>query len=143
MKDIKLEFDEIKDNLPKIVSVSGNVSMEEICEKYEQKDRSDVLMEAEGEVAKAEFDKWESYYCFDCNPPRILNRSRQVGSHAKSSKHRNIKPAWKYDQVGVKIFNLKKSYKYGVLVREHLADYYSMKKKNSLKQLKQIVNDSC
>ena len=137
-EQIKMESDE--DNLPKIVSVSGGVSMEETKSKLENV--GGVSTKHEDSFTKTEFDKWRSYYCFDCRSPRILKRARQVRSHVKDSKHRNIAPAWKYDQVNVKIFNLKKSYKYGVLVREHLADYYSMKKKKSQKLLQQSLDGS-
>ena len=163
IEDIKLECDGVEDNLPKIISVSGGAAEEEfeednfeseknikpfrsieVCgddglESGTLKRKGEVLCKKENKKTKYEFDKWESYFCFDCDPPRILKTSRQIGGHVKTSKHRNIKAAWKYDQVDVKIFNLKKSYKYGVLVREHMADYYSLKKKNSLNLLNKFV----
>ena len=146
IEDIKMEVEE---NSPRIVSVSGSVKfLEDLPEKNKKRPRKKPVKRIElGEKEqsknlqnKSEFNKWDSFYCFDCTPTKILNNSRELRIHVKTRKHGNIKAAWKYDQVDVKIFNLKKSYKYGVLVREHMADYYAMKKNNSRKLLYKILD---
>ena len=148
---------EFEDDLPKIVSVSGSVNIEEdILEEIENCNQKVVTTNAVGDLKKKKmtnkrrsnreksggFDKWKSYYCLECHSPKILNMPGQIRHHVRTTQHKNIKPAWKFNQVDVKIFNLKKSYKYGVLIREHMADYYSQKRNESVKLLKNIVHSS-
>ena len=158
---IKLECDEVEENLPKIVSVSGSANFEEIknCDEREatagdggaggdggvadSKKKKKITNKRRSSTEKSGgFDKWKSYYCLDCESPKILNLPRQIRQHVRTTQHTNIKPAWKFNQVDVQIFNLKKSYKYGVLVREHMADYYSQKRNESVKLLQKIVCSS-
>ena len=143
---------EVEDSSPRIVSVSGSVNfLEDLPEKSKKRPRKKSVKRIEHREKnqsrnlknKSGFNKWESFYCFDCQPTKILNNSIDLRRHVRTRNHGNIKAAWKYDQLDVKVFNLKKSYKYGVLVREHMADYYAMKKNNSLKLLYKIVEKSC
>ena len=158
LEEIKLE--EFEENLPKIVSVSGSVNFEDDvlevngnCNQSEgtagagavgdTKKKKKMTNKRRSCREKSEgFNKWKSYYCLDCASPRILNLPGQIRHHVRTTQHTNIKPAWKLNQVDVKLFNLKKSYKYGVLVREHLADYYSQKRSDSVEFLEKIINSS-
>ena len=152
---------EFEENLPKIVSVSSSAKFEDILgDVLEVNADCNQIEETVGAVAVDDtkkkmtnkrrssreksggFNKWKSYYCFDCDSPKILNLPGQIRHHVRTTQHTNIKPAWKFLQVDVKIFNMKKSYKYGVLVREHMADYYSQKRRESLELLQKIVCSS-
>eukprot|EP00092_Neocalanus_flemingeri_P039164 GFUD01042626.1.p1 GENE.GFUD01042626.1~~GFUD01042626.1.p1 ORF type:complete len:1187 (+),score=280.23 GFUD01042626.1:76-3636(+) len=86
-------------------------------------------VEKEIEEKKFEFDYWDCYMCTDCFPLKMLAGAEGLVDHCKTKDdHKDIRPLWTFNQCEVKMNDLKKSYKFGVLVREKEREYLEYKK---------------
>ena len=79
---------------------------------------------ADDKTSNFEFDYWDCYICSDCKPLKMIAGAEGLVNHCKEKdEHKNVKPLWTFNQNEVKVQDLKKSYKYGVLVREKEREY--------------------
>jgi len=88
--------------------------------------KSSVSPEIKKEIdeSKYEFDYWDCYICTDCSPLKMLGGADGLVNHCREvDGHTDIRPLWTFNQNEVKVTDLKKSYKYGVLVREKEREY--------------------
>lgn len=88
--------------------------------------KTSVIPELKKEVdeSKYEFDYWDCYLCTDCSPLKMLGGADGLVNHCREvDGHTDIRPLWTFNQNEVKLTDLKKSYKYGVLVREKEREY--------------------
>jgi len=96
-------------------------------------------MEVKNEIDESniEFDYWDCYLCTDCNPLKMLGGADGLVNHCREMDgHKDIRPLWTFNQNEVRVADLKKSYKYGVLVREKEREYFEyIKFKQSLKSV--------
>jgi len=81
-------------------------------------------LKRENDESKYEFDYWDCYLCTDCSPLKMLGGADGLVNHCREvDGHTDIRPLWTFNQNEVKLTDLKKSYKYGVLVREKEREY--------------------
>jgi len=98
--------------------------------KVELKREPEVQNEIEEKTF--EFDYWDCYMCTDCYPIKMLAGAEGLVDHCKHKEdHKDIRPLWSFNQCDVKMNDLKKSYKFGVLVREKEREYLEYKKFNT------------
>lgn len=103
----------------------------------QSKESSIPVIKKEKEEKEFKFDYWDCYLCTDCDPLKMLAGADGLVNHCREEDdHKDIRPLWTFNQCDVKVNDLKKSYKFGVLVREKEREYLEYKKfKKSLQSV--------
>jgi len=117
----------IESDTEKTAKEASNINKVEEESQAELKvNKTSVIPELKKEVdeSKYEFDYWDCYLCTDCSPLKMLGGADGLVNHCREvDGHTDIRPLWTFNQNEVKVTDLKKSYKYGVLVREKEREY--------------------
>jgi len=140
-RGISKEFDEnFVETKPIILNISKENKpkklIDTVCKANEvqvdlQTNQNTLIPEVKTEIeeTKFEFDYWDCYLCTDCDPLKMLGGADGLVNHCREEdNHKDIRPLWTFNQCEVKVADLRKSYKYGVLVREKEREYLEYKK---------------
>jgi len=132
-RGLSKDFDEIDETKPSIETLEEQISkLKKEIERVQEEEAeylSKVKKDPNVEEKKFEFNYWDCYLCSDCLPLKMLAGAEGLVDHCKEmDEHKDIRPLWTFNQCEVKMNDLKKSYKLGVLVREKEREYFEYKK---------------